>query len=121
MATSTAATRKKAGSKKHTAKKTTARKTSSRNSTAKKSAAKKKAPRKWSRHANETSDAMDLEQGVFKKHSPKKIAQSLKRSSTKSKRKKGTPYQSAMSMLNFYINRGGKKLSAAQKKILEKA
>jgi hypothetical protein len=64
---------------------------------------------------------MDLEKGVFKKSSPKKIAKSLKRSSTKSKRKKGTPYQSAMSMLNFYINRGGKNLSASQKKTLEKA
>ena len=69
----------------------------------------------------ETSDALDLESGVFKSKDPKKIARSLKRSADKSKRKKGTPYQSAMSMLNFYINRAGKHLSARDKQPLEKA
>jgi hypothetical protein len=58
---------------------------------------------------------------VFSKNSPRAIALSLKRSAERSKRKKGTTYQSAMSMLNFYINRAGKKLSAARKKKLEKA
>jgi hypothetical protein len=49
-----------------------------------------------------------------------KIARSLKRSAERSKRRKGTPYQSAMSMLNFYINRGGKNLSDSKKKVLER-
>jgi len=64
---------------------------------------------------------MDLRQKVFNLPDPKKIARSLKRSSEQSKRRKGTPYQSAMSMLNFYINRAGKNLTAARKRKLEKA
>jgi hypothetical protein len=69
----------------------------------------------------EHSDALDLEKGVFAGDDPEEIAKSLKRSANKSHRRKGTPYQSAMSMLNFYINRGGKNLSAAKKHTLEKA
>jgi hypothetical protein len=34
--------------------------------------------------------------------------------------KKGTPYQSAMSMLNFFINRAGTGLSPSRKRTLEK-
>jgi hypothetical protein len=45
----------------------------------------------------------------------------LKHSAEQSKRRKGTPYQSAMSMLNFYINRAGRNLPKMQKRILEKA
>ena len=79
-------------------------------------------PRKyWSHDVMEQSEALDLEEGVFKKRSPKAIAESLKRSAEKSKRRKGTPFQSAMSMLNFYINRGGKNLSEPQRARLEKA
>jgi len=84
-------------------------------------AAKKKQPRKWSKKVNETSDAMDLEQGVFKGNDPKKIAHSIKRSASRSKRRKASPFQSAMSMLNFYINRGGDNLPASKKKVLEDA
>jgi hypothetical protein len=53
--------------------------------------------------------------------SPRQIARSLKRSAESSKRRKGTPYQSAMSMLNFYINRAGKNLSTTQKQVLQRA
>lgn len=67
----------------------------------------------------ERSDALDLEEGVFKKKDPHAIALSLKKSAEESTRKKGTPYQSAMSMLNFYINRAGDNLSKTQKKTLE--
>jgi Protein of unknown function (DUF3175) len=67
------------------------------------------------------SDALDLEPSVFKKRDPHRIALSLKRSAEQSKRRKGTPYQSAMSMLNFYINRAGKNLPKTRKQILEKA
>jgi hypothetical protein len=38
-----------------------------------------------------------------------------------STRRKATPFQSAMSMLNFYINRAGKNLPRQQKKVLEEA
>jgi hypothetical protein len=69
----------------------------------------------------ETSDALDLREGVFKLNDPKKIAASLKRSAEHSKRRKSDPYRSAMSMLTFYVNRGGKNLSAARKKKLDKA
>ena len=67
------------------------------------------------------SDALDLEPQVFKSSSPKRIAQSLKRSAETSRRRKGTAYQSAMSMLNFYVNRGGANLSTHRKDVLNRA
>ncbi len=69
----------------------------------------------------ERSDALDLEQGVFTKSDPKAIARSLKRSAEQSTRRKAEPFRSAMSMLTFFINRGGKNLSAKQKRTLERA
>ena len=78
-------------------------------------------PRKWSREVTEHSNALDLEKDVFTKDSPRAIAQSLKRSAEHSKRRKGTPLQSAMGMLNFYINRAGKNLSKTRRTKLEKA
>lgn len=77
--------------------------------------------KKWSQQVTENSRALILEKGVFTWKSPKKIAHSLLQSALKSQSRKGTPYQSAMSMLNFYINRAGKKLDPVQKNILEKA
>lgn len=77
--------------------------------------------RKWSAAVMKRSDALDLEEGVFTKGSAKEIAASLKRSAMRSKRRKGTPFQSAMSMLNFHINRAGKTLTATQKSRLERA
>lgn len=77
--------------------------------------------RKWSAGVMKRSDALDLEQAVFTKKSPKEIAASLKRSALRSHRRKGTPFQSAMSMLNFHINRGGSRLPASQKRRLERA
>jgi hypothetical protein len=89
----------------------------------KKSATKRRAPakRRWSQHVNKTSDALDLEEGVFKQRSAKQIALSLKRSAEHSRRRKAEPYRSAMSMLVFYINRAGKQLPASRKRTLEKA
>lgn len=75
----------------------------------------------WSADVTENSDAMDLEDAVFKKRSAADIAKSLKRSAEKSKRRKGTPFQSAMSMLTFYINRAGKNLSEARLRTLDNA
>jgi putative cell wall-binding protein len=68
-----------------------------------------------------TSNALDLEPGVFTFENPKAIAQSLKRSAEQNTRRKATPYQPAMSMLNFYINRAGKNLSTERRKTLEQA
>lgn len=88
---------------------------------AKKSAAAKKPAKRWSKHVTETSNALDLDSGVFSWSDPKRIARSLKRSAEHSHRRKSSPRQSAMSMLNFYINRAGHNLPAKQKRILEKA
>ena len=87
----------------------------------KRPSAKKTAPQKWSKNVTEHSNAMDLEKDVFKLKDPKKIAASVKRSAEKSKRRKAGPFQSAMSMINFYENRGGKNISASQKKVLDKS
>jgi len=75
----------------------------------------------WSQHVTETSNALDLESGVFTLSSPKAIARSLKRSAESSTRRKAGAYQSAMSMLNFYINRAGRNLSPKRRRILERA
>lgn len=97
------------------------KKAPAKKSSSKKPAAKKSAPKKWSKSVTEHSDAMDLEADVFTSKDPKKIAASVKRSAEKSMRKKAGPFQSAMSMINFYENRGGKNISAAQKKVLDKS
>ncbi len=77
--------------------------------------------RYWSRDATLHSNALDLENDVFTWTDPRRIAASLKQSAERSKRRKGTPYQSAMSMLTFYINRAGTNLSARQRTVLERA
>ena len=79
------------------------------------------AERKWSKEVTEHSDALDLEHEVFKKKSPKAVAQSLKRSAEHSRRRRSSPFHSAMSMLTFYINRAGKDLDPKQKRVLEDA
>lgn len=77
--------------------------------------------RRWSAEVTHRSNALDLEAEVFKQNSPRRIALSLKRSAENSRRRKAAPYQSAMSMLNFYINRAGSNLSAKQKDVLIRA
>lgn len=77
--------------------------------------------RRWSGRVTRESRALFLDEGVFTWKNPKKIALSLKRSADSSRSRKGTPFQSAMSMLNFYINRAGKNLPKDNKKILEQA
>ena len=84
-------------------------------------AAHRAAPRKWSAEVTKHSNALDLEQDVFESDDPRKVALSLKRSAERSKRRKAEPYQSAMSMLTFDINRAGKNLSARHRKVLERA
>jgi hypothetical protein len=82
---------------------------------------KKSSKARWSAEVTKRSDALDLESDVFKGKDPHRIALSLKRSAEQSKRRKGTAYQSAMSMLNFYINRAGKNLPQKQRRVLERA
>src|SRR4051812_12480145 len=125
---------RKTSTRKTAAKKSTARKASTRKTTARKAAPKKAAGKKratgmtarhstgkpatgsatrWSQQVTETSDALDLKNGVFKLQDPKKIAASLKNSAEHSARRKTGAYRSALSMLTFYINRAGKNLPKA--------
>ena len=79
------------------------------------------AAKRWSQRVTRTSNALDLESGVFAKRDPRAIARSLKRSADRSRRRKSDPYRSAMSMLTFYINRAGKGLSKSRRQRLERA
>ena len=100
------------------ARKNARRKTARRKAPARKSPARSG---RWSARVTRHSNALDLEKSVFKSSDPHRIALSLKRSAERSKRRKGTPYQSAMSMLNFYINRAGKGLPQRKVRVLERA
>ncbi|WP_027583419.1 DUF3175 domain-containing protein [Bradyrhizobium sp. Ai1a-2] len=111
------ATRRKTSARKTTARKSKTRKTTAR----RKTSARKTSSRRWSQRVTERSDALDLDRGVFKQTSAKKIAASLKRSAERSKRRKTGAYRSALSMLTFYINRAGKTLPQAQRTRLERA
>ena len=88
---------------------------------------KRPAPKKsgkggrWSAEVSKRSNALDLEEGVFKKRSARQIALSLKHSAEASKRRKGTPLRSAMPILNFEINRAGNGMSGGRRRILENA
>lgn len=76
--------------------------------------------KKWSAEVTAHSDSLDLEEGVFTK-SATEIARSLKRSAQASTRRKSTPFRSAMSMLNLYINRAGRNLPPRRKRTLQAA
>jgi hypothetical protein len=89
--------------------------------TAKSGPAPRRNDRRWSGKVTRNSNALDLEASVFTKKRPRDIALSLKRSAEASKRRKGTAYQSAMSMLTFYINRAGKNLPARRRRLLDQA
>jgi len=77
--------------------------------------------RRWSQRVTRTSNALDLDRGVFKATSARAVAISLKRSADRSRRRKASAYQSAMSMLNFYMNRAGRTLPASRRRVLEGA
>ena len=81
----------------------------------------KKAVRRWSANVTKHSNALDLTPRVFTLKDPKRIAASLKRSAQQSHRRKADPFRSALSMLTFYINRAGKNLPAARRKVLQRA
>ncbi|MBI2044200.1 DUF3175 domain-containing protein [Candidatus Pacearchaeota archaeon] len=75
----------------------------------------------WSGKVTRESKALDLDKGVFTWRDSKKIALSLKKSADKSKRRKANSFQSAMSMLNFYINRAGRELTLRRRITLNNA
>ena len=83
--------------------------------------ASSRAGKRWSSRVTRTSNALDLDKGVFTWKNPKRIAASLKRSAEHSRRRKSGAFRSAMSMLTFYLNRGGKDLPKSQKSVLERA
>ena len=82
---------------------------------------KRASVKRWSQEVTETSDALDLEEGIFALENPRQIARSLKKSADQSRRRKSEPFRSAMSMLTFYINRAGRHLDDEQRARLEKA
>ena len=77
--------------------------------------------KRWSQQVTEMSNALDLEQGVFSWDDPRRIARSLKGPADNSDRPKSSAFRSAMSMLNFYVNRADKNLPLKQRERLEKA
>ncbi len=86
-----------------------------------KTSPKSKSRKYWSGRVTRESNALDIEHRAFTLRSPKSIAQSLKRSAMRSRRRKAGPFQSAMSVLNFYINRAGRNLPASRKRVLNQA
>ncbi len=74
----------------------------------------------WVKKVEQTSFAMDLPAGLFTR-SPLAIARGLKQAVLASDRTKGTKFQSAMSMLNYFINRAGQKLAPDDRERLEQA
>jgi hypothetical protein len=88
---------------------------------ARETSGRSKKEHRWSGEVTAHSNALDLEEGVFTWDDPGKIAASLRMSAEQSKRRKSSPYRSAMSMLTFYINRAGKDLDAHQRDVLERA
>ena len=106
-----------------TASKTTGKRntTRQRHARAKPKTTKASGSTRWSHHVMETSDAMDVQRDIFKEGNAQEIADSLKKSSERSNRRKGTPFQSAMSMLNFYINRAGRNLPKSRRTVLDNA
>jgi len=79
------------------------------------------AKRRWSQRVTRTSNALDLDAGVFTLRSSKAVAASLRRSLLRSRRRKASPFQSALSMLTFYINRAGRTLPPGRRRVLEGA
>ncbi len=78
-----------------------------------------KSTEKWSAEVTAHDHPFDLEPGLFAKGSAQQIAAALKKSAEDPARGSDDPYRTAMSMLDFYINRAGSKLSAEQRTKLD--
>ena len=76
---------------------------------------------RWSQEVTRTSNALDLEPGVFTWSDPAAIARSLRDAAEGSDRRRAEPFRSAMSMLSFYLNRAGARLDPEQRQRLEAA
>jgi hypothetical protein len=76
--------------------------------------------RRWSAEVTARSNALDLEDRVFLLP-PRQMAQSLRRSALRSKRRKAPAFRSAMSMLTFYQNRAGRNLSPTRLRAIARA
>jgi hypothetical protein len=74
---------------------------------------------KWSADVTAHDHPFDLDPGLFANGSPQEIAAALKKSAEDPARKSDDPYRTAMSMLDFYINRAGAKLSDQQRTKLD--
>ena len=94
---------------------------SARKAASRRKATARRAPKRWSQRVTRESNALDLEPGVFKQTSAKRVAASLKRSAEASRRRKADAYRSALSMLVFYLNRAGKNLPKPQRTRLQRA
>jgi hypothetical protein len=80
-----------------------------------------RATSRWSANVTATSNALDLKSGILKQRSARAIASSLRCAALASHRRKSEPFRSAMSMLNFQINRGGRGLTPERRRTLERA
>ena len=78
-------------------------------------------PEKWSKDVTEHDHPFALPPGIFKSADPDVIAAALQHSAEDPKRGAHDAYRTAMSMLDFYINRAGRNLSAGERAALEKA
>ena len=75
----------------------------------------------WSKAVTERDRSDAIPPGVFKSGNPEDIAAALQKAAQDPSRASDDPYRSAMSMLDFYINRAGRNLSAGERAALEKA
>jgi hypothetical protein len=76
---------------------------------------------KWSKEVSEHDHPFALPPGIFKSADPEVIAAALQHSAEDPKRGSDDAFRTAMSMLDFYINRAGKNLSDGDRSALEKA
>jgi hypothetical protein len=76
---------------------------------------------KWSKEVTDHDHPFALPPGTFTSADPDVIAAALQHSAEDPKRGSQDAYRTAMSMLDFYINRAGKNLSDGDRQALEKA
>jgi hypothetical protein len=76
---------------------------------------------KWSKEVTEHDHPFALPPGVFKSADPDVIAAALQHSAEDPKRHSHDAFSTAMSMLDFYINRAGRNLSDGDRTALEQA
>jgi hypothetical protein len=80
-----------------------------------------KSAKKWSAEVTAHDNPLDLEPGLFANGSAQQIAAALRKSAEDPRRHSDDPYRTAMSMLDFYVNRAGDKLSIEQRAKLDQA